>query len=481
MRLRHLVFPLLAPLTVFITPVDAEVGPPNDVAGAVLEGRLSMVWGDPPPGSGQPAHRLFAVTGERGDTIEFTISEALFAAHGGFLDWNGRQVRVHFSARQDPVPEDLPAAQALTLLEGRGDVSPLGGPTGSQPWISILCKFSDKDAEPRDLAYFRGMYANEFGGLDDYWRKQSYGRIDIVGSTAIDWVELPEPQSFYVPDPGSGTGSNRTQLFTDCTAAVDGMVDFSMGGGVGFSGINMMFNDLLDCCAWGGGRFATLDGVNKLWRTTWNPPWSYAQAGIIAHEMGHGFGLPHSNNFDEDTNPYDSPWDVMSAATSNGVNHPEYGRQGKHHTAYHKALLGWFDARKTIEVSVDDFATITLDAMAVATTANYRMATIPIPGTDDWYTVEARKRLGYDANLPGDAVIISYIDTNRSEPAWSVDTDEPPANFANNEGTMFRVGEVFTDPTGQITISIDAETDEGFVVTINGANNLMLFRDRFEQ
>ena len=37
----------------------------------------------------------------------------------------------------------------------------------------------------------------------------------------------------------------------------------------------MMFNASFDCCAWGGSRFANLDGLNKVWRVTWEPPWGY--------------------------------------------------------------------------------------------------------------------------------------------------------------------------------------------------------------
>jgi len=460
--------------------IAADGSAQPNAAGELLEGRLSMAWGDPPPGSGLASHRVFALTDDDGRTVEFTISEELAAAHGGFLDWNGRRVRVQFDVLRNRALNGPRPARAVMLLEGRDGETIQGGPVGSQPWVSLLCKFADIEDEPRDLAYFEGMYANEFGGLDDYWRKQSYGRIDIVGSIAIDWIDLPEPQSFYVPDPGNGTDSNRNQLFTDCTGAADEIVDFSNGGTGGFSGINMMFNDLLDCCAWGGGRFTTLDGVNKLWRTTWNPPWSFRQSGIIAHEMGHGFGLPHSNNSDGDSSPYDSPWDVMSSATGNAVNDSDYGRLGKHHTAYHKDRLGWFDASEQIEVTAGESATITIDAMALPSTSNYRMARIPVPDTDDWYTVEARKRIGYDGNLPGDAIVISYVDTSRSEPAWSVDSDDPPADFADNEGSMFRVGESFIDASAQITISVDSATPDGFVVTINGPDAFFLFRDRFE-
>ena len=45
--------------------------------------------------------------------------------------------------------------------------------------------------------------------------------------------------------------------------------------------------------------------------TTWEPPWGYADISVIAHEMGHGFGLPHSTAIDW-TSVYDNAWDVMS-------------------------------------------------------------------------------------------------------------------------------------------------------------------------
>jgi hypothetical protein len=475
----RLAAPLLA-LALCWQPASAEVL-------ETIEGQLDIVWGDPHRDATTPAQILLTVTDDRGASTAISVSEELAAAHGGFLSWNGRRVRVHLA--ESPASTDgtgrigqadsRPAA-ALTLLAPRDEDTIAGSVTGSQPWVSILCKFADINAEPENQAFFQGMYGNSFGGLDDYWRKQSYGNIDIVGSIAVDWVDLPEPQSHYVPDPGDGTGADKFGLFGDCTEAADEFVDFSNGGTGGFAGINQMFNDRLDCCAWGGSTGAELDGVNKTWRVTWNPPWAFRNSSVIAHEMGHGFGLPHSNNFDDDGNPYDSPWDVMSSAQGNSVNDGTYGSLGKHHTAYHKNRLGWFLPSEVRDVASGETVTITIDAMSVPTTTNYRMARIDIPGTNDWYTVESRRVDGYDGALPDKAVIISEIDTNRGEPAWAVDIDEPPANYSGNEGTMFRPGETFFDASAQIGISIDAETADGFVVTIYAQTAVPIFTDRFQ-
>lgn len=450
-----------------------------------LTGRLDVAWGDPQPGSGLGGATALTLTDGSGSRHRLSISRELAERHGGFIAWNGRrvEVQVHLDEAFEVARPGVRRVAALTLLPSEGDdtgggTEVLGGVTGSHPWVSLLCKFSDIPDEPQNLAFFQGMFGNEEGALDHYWREQSYDTIDIVGSTAIDWVDLPSPQSTYVPTPGSGTSANLNLVFDDCTAAADPFVDFSNGGS-GFSGINLMLNGLLDCCAWGGGRFATLDGVSKVWRTTWDPPWAYAQVAIIAHEMGHGFGLPHSNNFDDDGNPYDSPWDVMSSATGYAVDDPTYGSTGKHHTAYHKNRLGWFGAGEVLEVQPGDVVTATIDAMALPSTENYRMARIPVLGSSTWYTVEVRDFLGYDGAIPGNAVIITHVDESRSEPAWAVDADVPPADYGDTAGTMFLPGESYIDPNSGITITVDFATAAGFDVTITSPSSLV-FSDGFE-
>ncbi len=450
-------------------------------------GRINVVWGDPSPGSELAPLQVFHLTEETGRTFELEVSAALLRLHGGLAAWDGRLVEatvVPAGASEgvrrgtaDGAP--LRVRSVVFLADGTSDAA-RGGVSGSQPWVSILCKFQDIGSEPENLAYFQNMYANQPGGLDHYWRELSYDTIDIVGSTAIDWVVLPNPQTFYVPTPGSGSNANLGVLFNDCTAAADPFIDYSNGGSA-FQGINMMFNGLLDCCAWGGSRFATLDGLSKSWRVTWEPPWGYADEGVIAHEMGHGFGLPHATNWDNDGNPYDTPWDVMSAATGYAVNDATYGRLGKHVLAYHKNdRLGWIPGAEIFVPPGDGSFNITLDHMALATTSNHRIARIEIEGSNRFYTVESRKRVGnYDGNVPDDAVIICEVDPGRSEPAWTVDSDVPPAGYGDNEGTMWKVGETFSDAAASISIAVTGETTDGFEVTIT-VGPVMIFGDGFE-
>ena len=425
-------------------------------------GLLAVIHGDPPEESGQETKLRFQLTDDAGKTRELEISDEVIEAAGGFMELQNRRVVVSIDETKrmfgektaEPVANIRPADRALA----GGEAAKL---TGTQRWISIACKFSDISAEPKNLAYFQGMYGSAVGRLNHYWKEVSSNSINIDGSTAVNWRTLPQPRSHYI----TGSGANLTALFNDCTAVQDPFVHFPS-----FVGINMMFNANLDCCAWGGGRNATLDGVTKFYRVTWEPPWGYANAAVIAHEMGHGFGLPHANNWDQDGNPYDNPWDVMSSATGYAVTDATYGKRGKHICAYHKDKLGWIPAAQKSVITSNGTYNLSLDRLSLVSTSNYRMVKIPITSTRYWM-IEARKRVGaYDSALPGDAVLIYEVNTNRAtsekEPAWLFDADSPAANFSDNEGSMFKVGETFTHSASQLSVKVMSATANGFNIRI---------------
>lgn len=431
-----------------------------------FSGHLSVVFGDPEAGSEgmEPAPEWTLFEESYQVVFPLAMDEDLVTANGGATALQGRYVRVRGVLGQDRQGGMIVFADSLMVRdpERSRDV------TGSHPWVSLMLKFSDVASEPEDLAFFSGMYDNSAGRLDHHWREQSYGKANIQGSTAHGWRSLPQNHTYYVPTPGSGTGADLDGLFDDGIDVFDPFVDFTNGGTGGYSGINLMFNERLDCCAWGGGKWATIDGVSKVWRVTWEPPWGWADAGVIAHEMGHGFGLPHSNNWDNDTNPYDNRWDVMSAAQSRTVVDPTYGRLGKHTCGYHKDELGWFDPDEVLRIDSDGTYSVTVDHLALADTENLRYVTVEVSQSPQvFYAIECRKRAGnYDANLAGDCILIYEVMPSRGEPAWAVDAALPPADFNDNEGTMWKVGETFQDATHGISITVDSATTDGFNITV---------------
>ncbi|MCF6261969.1 MAG: hypothetical protein L3J24_00025 [Xanthomonadales bacterium] len=429
------------------------------------EGTLIVQWGDTfNRGKAGSVVNYYLHTGDQ--KIKLRISDEMKAAPH-VRHWLGKQVKVR-STTTGSKPAEI-RANSIELLSSENSSHEL---TGSQPWVSLLCKFSDITDEPEDLNYFQEMYANQPGGLDHYWREVSYNNINVAGSIAVDWVTLPSTHETYIKTPGEDgavpADTDLDLLFNDCVAAADPFVDFSNadGNGNSFVGINLMFNELIGCCAWGGGITADLDGESKHWRTTWNPPWAFRNVSVIVHEMGHGFGLPHTNNSDMDFNPYDNPWDVMSMLRPYVVEDPVYGGRGKHINAYHKLQLGWIEPTEIFNVSGDTNATIIIDETSLASTSNYRMAQINLEN-QSYYTIEARKKAGeYEAGLPGSAIIIHHITNEKREPSWVVDADNPAAERADTEGVMWKVGETFVDMDNGFKLEVLAETTNGFEVNI---------------
>ena len=93
------------------------------------------------------------------------------------------------------------------------------------------------------------------------------------------------------------------------------------------------------------------------------------------------------------------------------------------------------------------------------------MAQIPIGGSSThFYTVEARRLIGYDIKLPGNAIVIHEVDTTRREPAWVVDSNGSPSSDA---GAMWVVGETFTDTPNKISVKVLSATATGFQVSIS--------------
>jgi M6 family metalloprotease-like protein len=412
------------------------------------EGVLEIAYGDRPGTAPAVVYTLRVDDGRRLTIQPDSERQASFLSR-----FYGQRIRLNLLQKE-----------SLWLVQDVQESTPVAAAkTGAQPWVTILCKFSDKTTTPKPPSYFQGMYSNIYPGLDHYWREQSFNQMNISGSTSVtQWYVLPHARSYYVYDQnGDGVPDlNFDRAANDCTAVADAVIDYR-----NFVGINLMFNDELDGYAWGGGHYMTLDGTSRIWYMTWEPPWGYANITVIAHEMGHGFGMPHSSGMYGQT--YDNRWDVMSDGWTDCANSSDatYGCLGQHTISYHKDLVGWLDGRKTT-VSYGNRATITLDRLAQPQSGTMLMVQVPIGlNSNRLYTVEVRKKIGYDVKLPLEGVIIHNVDPERAKPAQVVDIDNN--GNTGDAGAVWTVGETFYDATNQISIQIDATSGNGYVITIS--------------
>jgi hypothetical protein len=181
--------------------------------------------------------------------------------------------------------------------------------------------------------------------------------------------------------------------------------------------------------------------------------------------MGHGFGLPHSSG--PYTATYDSDWDVMSGGGICTPPDATYGCLGVHTISYHKDLLGVVPPARKYIATPGSSQTIVVERLGQPLfSGNYLMAQIPIGGSaTQFYTVEARRFVGYDNQIPAEAVVIHKVDTTRSDRVARVVDSDSNGN-PNDAGAMWTPGETFTDPTNGITVTVNAVTTGGFSVTL---------------
>jgi len=414
-------------------------------------GHFSILWGDKFTSPSNQSTRYF-LNDEAGASVELFIDSTVAENASGILSLNGRMVVVTYTKSSSMLRSKTPLIEAehIEPLDMSSDTARVeAAATGPQPWVTIMCKFSDESSEPKNLGYFSDMYSSSYPGLDHYWREASYNRVSISGSDAFGWFRLPQPRSYYVYD-NNGDGSidlDFDRITSDCTGTADAQIYFP-----DYVGINMMFNDDLDGYAWGGTQFINIDGKYQRYRVTWEPPWGYEDLTVIAHEMGHGFGMPHSSGNYGAT--YDNVWDVMSSAWANcnASRHPKYGCLGQQTIGYHRDLVGWLEADETF-VFNGTTQSITLERLTKPASENYLYAIIPInDSTSHFYTVEVRKRVGYDIKLISNAVIIHEVNTTRSRPAYVVDIDNNGST--GDAGAIWEVGETFSDVKNNVCVKI---------------------------
>ncbi len=444
-----------------------------------VQGTLQLQWGDPRQDGQVPSRTasrfLATLVGDDGRRYALDGAQARLAA-GDLYALANRRVAVEFlqasgnaKTRAKSARTDIVAIVPIDNLRQAYDPAvPLkSGPVakaviGTTRWVTVACKFADIATEQKTVEFFRGQYGNQPGQLGHYWPEVSYAKVSLAGSDAYGWFTLPQPRSYYITGEGDGD-ADLDKLFEDCAAVADPTVNFN-----GVAGINMMFNGDLDGFAWGGGACGPLEGVaNRCIRNTWNPPWAFNNLAPLAHEMGHGYGLPHSDNSDGDSDTYDNPWDVMSDAWRNAVANATYGSLPKHINIYQRDRLGWVDAARKLAVPAGGpRVLVNLDAASLAGSLNTQMVTFTVPQEPGVvYTLESRKRSGsYEANLAGNAVILHRVVGTGT--AYSVDASVPPANISNNEGSMFKVGETWYSPGDSVWVTVESETTTGFMVSV---------------
>ena len=482
-RLHRILLLTLLALAPALAAADAvRVPSPGSMA---IEGTLNWIVGDPDPATGGRTQKYFYLQADDGRTYQLDLSAATLPDDGLYPLLYKRILVKARSLDANALRSDG-GAPILEVEDARPMLVPaeplkfgLVKAVGTQPYISLLCKFADVTFEPRTPAYFVNQYGSNSPGFDHYFRETSYNLVNLTGSTATSiWATLPFPKSYYVngvrdanDSPTLGIGYLR-MIWNDCTNAHNATVNFAP-----IFGMNIMLNTTLDGSAWGGCMTGTLDGVNRCWPSTWMPyygetsAFGWRQHSILAHELSHAFGAPHSD--DPAGNVYGSEWDVTSSAGASCiVNDSNYGCLGQHMNAYAKTLMSNIAAAR-IATHNTGTATYNIERQAQPPGAagTHQLLRVNIAGSSTrWYTVESRFRIGYDLQLRGNGLIIHEINTARTSgnPARLVVPGGSSAAGLGGLAALWQPGMSFINAADNVRIDVNSIDANGTInVTVS--------------
>lgn len=370
------------------------------------------------------------------------------------------------------------SAAARRALQARAGAAQertwMGNGPEIRPYLTLLCRTSDTiGITPRPQIHYHLNMASIYPGMDHFMLDMSYGKASLATSDTLDWINLPKPKSEYLTattHSGQLAWDGR-KLLDDLIPMLDASVDFRK-----YRGINMFLNSMDE---WGGasasGYFMTVDGMNEWMPITTNNG-GFGQS-VLGHEVGHNYGMDHTSGPYQ--TPYDSAWSVMSGG-GHWVSVPTLGDVvvSNGYNAHHRYRMGWIPRERVVWAQSGADLTFRLERLTnPISTTDPLMAKIYIKGSArHYYTLEARRKVGYDKALPADCVVIHDVVEDRvvTDPfsvGPRIDRNaqvvDPDGNGDPNDAAAQWVpGETFTDVDAGIQVDVLSQDASGFTVRV---------------
>jgi hypothetical protein len=303
------------------------------------------------------------------------------------------------------------------------------------PWAIVLCRFNDIPEVPKSPDYYEDLFTrNGTGGLCDYWRAVSFNALDLTGSRVFGWFTMNH----------SSSEINQLIFPYDRAVLIQWGIDTANANGVNLAD----FRSLLIVQNFGVDHGAA---GNRVLIIHHDP--TLCEYGFIAHEMGHGFDLPHSCSANPDT-VYGDKWDLMSFKGTYQFPIQFKDTQGNATVGLNARNLEALNAvpagRAWVMITPDFSEQIILDPLNQPPIGNHGVlivkilanATQPPRANGSSYTVEFRRRAGWDRGIPEDAVLIHEVRSN------NVSYLQPTL------GSRFTSGQEFVTPDPKVFIRI---------------------------
>lgn len=366
-------------------------------------------------------------------------------APSGGVRRSNRIVGRHAPAGIRKFIRERPARAPGFAAEAAPSAAPsLAANLGSQPLLVIYADFTPSVRVGSTAASLYDKFFGATGSVRHYYQTVSYGHLSIepaaennvsLGGLVNDGI-VSVTLNYAHPNTGSAIDNRNRNITRDAVIAANQYVDFSQfdrdGDGnlspaelhiiIVVAGYERSFSSSpCGASVWGhhwglGGSVAApvLDGkiVARTYATfgewhcrTSSAPGHEATIGIMAHELGHNLGLPDLYDSDGSSRGVGG-WSIMAGGGWNGLVLP--GDSPAHFDPWSKFFQGW---------TTPTLVTGTLANQSIAASAATPQIYQLLPGTassGEYFLIENRQRVNYDAAIPGTGLLIWRIDASKS-------------------------------------------------------------------
>ena len=321
-----------------------------------------------------------------------------------------------------------------------------------------------------------------FGTVPAYYHEASFGKLKIEGDV-YGWYKLPHPESYYGRDchainDADCSGINQSwKIANDTIPLVKKDVNFT----------NYDYYVFLHA---GAGQETSLKN-DDIWSVTYfdqslkTPTRTLTRFNIVPEleaqpnvpngvwcvEFAHDLGVPDlydTTNGPNNGKPILGPWELMDKGSWNG---DPPGSLPAHMTAWAKIRLGWINGPMLLTAHPGKTTTM-VDPTEVASNQVHAIK-IPIgenKSSSQYYLVEVRKQIGFDAALPASGVLITAVNETRTVGIVRVINGDPEE--ADLENAVWQVGQTFTDGRNNVTVTVGSESGNSYEITVSLRSNL---------
>jgi M6 family metalloprotease-like protein len=318
-----------------------------------------------------------------------------------------------------PCDRDLRAGDARSMTRGSAYGSSVSSLQGDHHIPVILAAFQDVPFTVENVAQkwdrmlnMTGYSENGTAGcVGEYFRNQSNGQFNLTFDV-LGPVTLPDSMKYYGKNDSQGDDIRPEEMVHKACLATG--ADFSPYDWDGDGNIDVV---LVIFSGKGENRGGS---SNSIWPHKYNiysakkvgdlSLYSYACVaelnrrgmmdgyGTLCHEFSHCLGLPDLYPSNSVTFSYFDEWDLMD-----GGNYANNGWALPNYSAFERSRCGWLDPVELDgSVSITDMPSMDEESCAYI-----------IRNDDDpnqYYLLENRQQQGFDVFVPGNGLLVTYVD-----------------------------------------------------------------------